>query len=355
MSESSKDSILQEDLEIIAKSNLPWEQLDGSSIFVTGATGLIGSQIVKALACRNRLFNAGIKILAGIRSLEKAKVVFADIFDNENLKFVVSDVSKNFEIEGPVDYLVHTASVTASKEFVTKPVEVIMTSVEGTRNFLELARTKQAKGAVYLSSMEAFGVVPASDKKSAEKDLGFIDLESPRSCYPESKRLSECLCAAYATEYSLPVKVARLSQTFGAGILYTENRVFAQFAKSAIEKHDIVLHTKGESYGNYCYTRDTVRAILTLLAKGNAGETYTVANEKSNVRICDMAKMVAEKLANNEIKVVFDIPESALTYGYAPDTALHLSSAKMRSLGWEPEIDLENSYRRMMQSMLNTK
>lgn len=355
MVESSKDPILQEDLEIIAKSNLPWKELDGSTIFVTGATGLIGSQIVKALICRNRLFDANIKVLAGIRSQEKAKVVFEDIYNNENLKYIVSDVSTPFQIFEGIDYLIHTASVTASKEFVTKPVEVITTSIEGTRNFLELARAKQAKGAVYLSSMEAFGVVPASEARSSEKDLGFIDLESPRSCYPESKRLSECLCAAYAVEYGLPVRSARLSQTFGAGILYSENRVFAQFAKSAIEKHDIVLHTKGESFGNYCYTRDTVRAILTLLVKGNAGETYTVANEHSNVRICDMAKMVAEKLANNQIKVVFDIPESALTYGYAPDTALHLSAAKMRGLGWVPEIDLETSYRRMMQSMLSTK
>ena len=65
--------------------------------------------------------------------------------------------------------------------------------------------------------------------------------------------------------------------------------------------------------------------------------------------------MVASKIANDKIKVVFDIPESALTYGYAPDTELHLSSAKMQALGWQPTVSLEETYRRMMQSMLNTK
>ena len=72
MLEAKKDSVLQEDLEIIAFSNVDWNLLDGSTILVTGATGLIGSQIIKALACRNRICNASIKILACVRNMEKA-------------------------------------------------------------------------------------------------------------------------------------------------------------------------------------------------------------------------------------------------------------------------------------------
>ena len=106
------------------------------------------------------------------------------------------------------------------------------------------------------------------------------------------------------------VRIARLSQTFGAGISYEENRVFAQFAKAAMNKTDIVLHTAGKSVGNYCYTRDAVMGILLLLVKGNDGEAYTVAHPEAHITIGDMAKMVAEKLANNEIKVVFDIPKA---------------------------------------------
>ena len=356
MLESSKDPILQEDLELVAKSkSIPWDALENRSILITGATGLIGSQIIKALVCRNRLFNSGIKILACVRDAEKAKRIYADIVGRPELVFVTGDVTKQFQVEERVDYIIHTASTTASKEFVTKPVEVIRTTLEGTQNILELAKQNESKGVVYLSSMEAFGVVPPSEKRATEKDLGSIDLANPRSCYPEGKRMAECICTAYATEYGVPVKVARLSQTFGAGITYTETRVFAQFAKAALEGHDIVLHTKGLSWGNYCYTRDTVTALLILLVKGNPGEAYTISNEASNVRIKDMAQMVASKIANDKIKVVFDIPESALTYGYAPDTELHLSSAKMQALGWQPTVSLEETYRRMMQSMLNTK
>jgi nucleoside-diphosphate-sugar epimerase len=230
-----------------------------------------------------------------------------------------------------------------------------MTAVNGTKNILDLAKDKTSLGVVYLSSMEAFGAPDPAKPYVKEDDLGYIDIHNPRSSYSEGKRICECMCSSYASEYNVPVKIARLSQTFGAGISYEENRVFAQFAKAAMNKTDIVLHTAGKSVGNYCYTRDSVMGILLLLVRGNNGEAYTVANPESNITIGNMAKMVAEKLADNEIKVIFDIPESAMTFGYAPDVNMRLNSDKLQALGWKPVIGLEESYRRMMGSMELTR
>lgn len=356
MIESKNDPILQEDLEInVSSTIIPWEKFENSTILITGATGLIGSQIIKTIACYNRIKKQKIKVLACIRNLEKAKIIFEDIFDRPEIKLIETDITKPFQIDEPVHYFIHTASFTSSQDFVNKPVDVIETSIYGTNNFLKLAVQKEAKGVVYLSSMEAFGIKNNSKELATEKDLGFIDLSNVRSCYPESKRLSENLCTAYASQYNLPVKVARLSQTFGAGILYSENRIFAQFAKSVIENKDIVLRTKGLSWGNYCYTRDTVQGILLLLTQGEKGETYTITNETTNIRIKDMAEMVANKIAMGNIKVIFNIPESNLTYGYAPDTELHLSSAKIRALGWEASVSLEEAYKRLIQSLRYNK
>lgn len=358
--ESPNDPVLQEDLEILSAKGLPIDKLKKSNILITGATGLVGSQLVRAIACCNRVNNAGITILAMVRSAEKAKAIFGGLIEREDIKLVIGDVTNPFSDyiseDTAVDYIIHTASVTASKTMVSMPVETISTSLNGTLNILELAKEKNSKGVIYVSSMETYGKFDSEGGISpliTEDKLGYIDPMAVRSNYPESKRMCENMCVAYNSEYGVPVKIARLSQTFGAGILPGENRVFAQFARSAMKGENIVLHTKGLSEGNYCYTRDTVEALILLLVKGENAQAYNISNEDTHTTIADMAKMVAEKIAGGSIEVVFDIPESN-TFGYAADTKMKLSSKKMRSLGWSPSVGLEEAYRRMIESMKYT-
>lgn len=350
-----KDPYLEEDLQGIAKKISAEKELFQSRIFVTGGTGLVGSEIVRALLKMNEMYDAGITVCTLVRKMEKAKAVYREEAENPSLEFVIGDLEKPLEVDGEIDYIIHTASPTASKFFVDHPVETLSIAIDGTRHVLELAKEKKSKGVVYLSSMEAFGITDPNLTSVKEDDLGYIDIHHVRSSYSEGKRVCELLCSCYAAEYGVPVRIARLAQTFGAGIPYEENRVFAQFAKSAIHKEDIVLHTDGMSVGNYCYTSEAVEAILLLLVKGENGQAYTVANEASNTTIRGMAEMVAEKIAHNEIKVIFDIPKDSLTYGYAPAVKIQLNSQKLRALGWEPKIGLEESYRRMIASMLATK
>ena len=346
--EAHNDSVLQKDLEWIADKE---ENLHDCTILVTGATGLIGSQIVKALLCKNRLKNTNIKVIALARSEEKVQKVFKDVLERENLRFVYGDILEQLSIEDKVDYIIHAASMTSSKDFINKPVETIESILYGTNNILKFAKDKEVKQVIYLSTMEVYGVDDWQNEKVTEEQLGYIDILKPRSSYPESKRLAENLCVSYWSEYGVPVKIARLAQTFGPGVTKDDNRVFAQFARSVINKKDIILHTTGKSVRNYCYIRDCILAILILLSKGKNGQAYTVVNENANISIKDMAEMVAKDIANNEIKVVIDIPDNIESYGYAPEENLKLSSKKIESLGWKAKIGLEESYRRMIESM----
>ena len=393
------DAVLQEDLEIIAGDDRLAAALEGKRILITGATGLVGSQLTRSLACMNRMRDNGMRIYGVIRSTQKARKIYGEAFLQRNdVRLLQGDItspdlpallqhqiaetfgspdkessadkirnseegvsvcasdssdSPSHDNAGTVDLVIHGASVTASKVMVEKPVETILTAVEGTKHLLDFARAAGAKSFVYLSSMEMYGNLEA-DTLATEDRLGWLDLMNVRSDYPESKRLCENLCIGYGHEYGLNVKIARLAQTFGAGILEGENRVFAQFTRSAMQGEDIVLHTRGLSEGNYCYTRDAVRGILTIAAYGANGQAYNVANEAAHTTIADMAQMVAECIAGGAIRVVYDIPESNV-FGYAADTKLRLDSSKLRFLGWEPEVGLEEMYRRLIASMSSNR
>lgn len=339
-------SVLEEDLRTAA-DRVPVSELNGRTVFVTGATGLIGSQICKSLL----LSDADITVVAMIRSEEKANAVFSDFLGDSHLEFYKGDITAPLTYTGGVDYIVHGASPTASKYFVEHPVETIQVALRGSNSVLEFAREKAVKGMVYLSSLEVYGVPDGTRETITETDYGYLDPMSVRSSYSEGKRLVETLCVSYASEYGVPVKVARLSQTFGAGVEYNDGRVFAEFARCLIEKKDIILHTEGKTVRTYCYTRDAVSAILTILTKGAPGEAYNVTNRDTACSIREMAELVASLEPDAGIQVRVEVPEDLASFGYNPTMIIRLDPAKLESLGWKPEVGLEEMFRRLIAGM----
>ena len=337
-------NILEEDLRYISNFDLPFEKMKGKRVLVTGATGLIGVSIVRSL-----LAIGDIEVIAFVRNQEKAKNIYGDLI-GDSLKLYISNIVDEIKMADTIDYIFHCASITTSKLMIEKPVETIMTSLEGTKNVLNFAREKECESIVYISSMEVYGAFNES-KVIKEEDMGFINPLKVRSNYPECKRMCENMCISYFYEYGVPVKIARLAQTFGAGILPGENRIFAQFAKSVIEGKDIILHTEGKSEGNYCYTRDCMTGLLTILLKGKNGEAYNVSNPETHTNIAGMAELVAKKISKNKIKVIYEIPEANI-FGYANDTKMKLNSDKLQNLGWYPSVGLEESYIRMIDDMI---
>lgn len=316
------------------------------SYLITGATGYIGSMLVKHI----REKDGQARITALVRDRRRAEamlpegvcVITADLTDRAEMK----------KLDAACDYLIHCASVTKSSEMIAHPVEAAESIVNATQNVLELARRCGVESMVYLSSMEVYGVLDCgAAHRAAEHEAarGTVELLDVRSCYPMGKRMAENFCYCYYKEYGVPVKIARLAQTFGGGVLPEENRVFAQFARAAREGRDIVLHTRGESVGNYCGIRDAVEGILVILEKGENGQAYNVVNEQNTMTIREMAELVAEKIARNRIRVIFDIPAEN-TYGYARDTGLRLSGEKLRKLGWMPVQGMEEMYLELLLS-----
>ncbi len=350
-SANNEMTVLDKDLHEIAENPMLMDFPDNSTILITGASGLIGSQIVKALALHNRIKEKNIKLIALLRNMEKAHKVFGSLIDNSEIQIYLRDITQNISIEEPVDYVVHCASATSSRYFVEKPVETIRTALAGTKNILEFARTKNVKKAVYLSSLEVYGTPDPAKHYVSETDYGYIDPIQVRSSYSEGKRMAECMCVSYASEYQVPVTIARLSQTFGAGVAYDDGRVFAEFARCVIEKKNIMLHTAGRTVRSYCYTKDAVNAILCLLLRGEPGEAYNVTNMDTAVSIREMAGLVSTLSPDSSTAVELDIPENIEAFGYNPEMVIRLDSRKLMKLGWQPTVGLREMYERLIQSM----
>ena len=337
--------ILEEDfLRTATDAVIPWERLSGRTLLVTGATGLIGSLLVKTLLYRADRFGTDVSIVAQVRSRARAERIFAGqrSFWGNRLFFLEADVTAPYADDFSADYIIHAASSTASRDFVEKPVDVIATALQGTRNILELAKHSRPQSVVYLSSMEVYGRLP--HELVTEQDSGRLDPMAVRSSYPQSKRMAESMCAAYASQYGVRVSTARLTQTFGAGVRPDDNRVFAQFARSAMQKKDIVLCTTGQTKRDYLYTADAVRGLLSILLLAKGGEAYNISNPESYITIYDMARLCL-KFGATAVRCELNEQEARK---YNEEVHIRLDNSRLNALNRFDRVPLEEMFQRMI-------
>jgi nucleoside-diphosphate-sugar epimerase len=342
-----ENSILWDDLKaIISDESIAWSSFHDKTILVTGATGMIGSLLVKALAWRSIYYKTDIRIIATVRSPSSAQALFAAILQaGASLEFLQWDAREQLETDKGIDFIVHGAAVTSSKQYIQEPLQTIMTTIEGTISTLELAQKKNISSMVYLSSMEVYGESD-SNRKITENDFFSLDCASVRSSYSESKRIAETLCVAYWKDRSVPVMIARLAQTFGAGMKLSDNRIYAEFARCALNQNDIRLMTKGESAHSFVYTADAAAALLTLLSKGEPGLAYNIANEDSYTSMREMAELVCREQGIG--LQVLDTDSASSARGFAPPHKMNLDATRLKNLGWTAKVSLRDMYRRLI-------
>lgn len=312
--------------------------LKNKTILITGSTGNVGSIIVKFLLVLNKYCSMGIKIVCIVRNSQKAKMIFGD--DINSLILIETDILNKIQYNETVDYIIHGANITNSKFYTEKPVDTIITMIDGTKNILDLAVEKNIKSFVYLSSMEVYGSLESDNLE--ENTYGVIDFLLPRSSYSEGKRMAESLCHAYFTQYNIPCKCARLSQLIGVGLDIYDSRFPSYLIRSILKNRDIILNTDGMSCRNSIYTLDAVTGIFFILLKGVSGESYNVAASDSALTIKDTVLLVANSL-ESEIKLRFDIRQNC----FAPSTHVNLSNKKLTALGWSEKTSYIDSYIKM--------
>lgn len=315
------------------------------SIFITGASGLIGGFLYKYFIKMNARFNTNAKIFCLIRDLNRIEKEF----QNSEVIWVIGDIRYKLSLNEHVDFIFHCASPTDSKFFAKNPVETIDTAYQGTNNILNFAKENGCESLVYLSSLESYGINLDKDRIIDESFLGEISLSDVRSSYPESKRMCENLCYCFHAQYQVPVKIARLTQVISF-FEETDNRFVASLVKSVRNNEPIVMQTTGESSRPYIYISDAINALLHILIKGISGETYNVATPTTYISAFNFASNVMHKYLNKDV----DLKLNPGNFFLKP-TYMNLNMDKLTSLGWIANYDLEQSFERVLHYYLHKK
>jgi len=332
--------LYQEDLKAIL--SVPGiDTLSGKTVLVTGATGLIGVQLIDALMLLGGDSSSKqVRIIAVGRSKSKAKDRLGEYFDRENFCFLEHDITMPFP-ELTADFIIPLASNTHPMAYSQYPVETIMANVKGAEHALELARKCDAT-VLYPSSVEVYG--NATDSAPfAESATGKLNLSNSRSCYTESKRLSESLCQSYFSEFGVDVRIARLSRVFGPTMLSSDTKASSQFIQKAVSGDDIVLKSTGEQYFSYTYVADAVAALLYILLHGESAVAYNISNPACDCHLKDFAAICA-RIAGTSL--TFDLPSETERKGYSVATQAILDSTMLKNLGFTPRFCIEDAISR---------
>lgn len=333
-----------EDVNLVASESLPWEKLHNRSIFFSGATGLIGSFLVDVLMQKNENgLNCTIYTLG--RSAEKAKNRFLKWWDNRYFIFIQNDINNPLVLNelGNIDYVMHLASNTHPALYSLDPIGTINTNIIGLQNMLHFAAMHKSTRFLFASSNEIYGQNRGDVEFFDESYCGYIDSNTLRAGYPESKRCGEALCQAYKSQEGLDVVIARLTRSYGPTMLMSDTKAISQFIKKGIANEDIVLKSSGTQYYSYTYMADAVSGLLWILLAGKKGEAYNIAEEHSDIMLKDLAAIIAEIKGR---EVVFEAPDAVEAAGYSKATKARLDGHKLQELGWEPKFDIRSGIRR---------
>lgn len=316
------------------------KDLNGKSLLMIGASGMVGSFLVDTIMFANDYLGIDIKVYAMGRNRKKLEERFEKYQSNDFFEIVEGNVTEPLDPSIKADYIIHGASNTHPRAYATDPIGTIMTNLAGTEQVLKHAVATNATRTLFLSTVEIYGENRGDVDKFKEDYCGYIDCNTLRAGYPEGKRVSESLCQAYIAKHDLDIVIPRLCRTFGPTMLLSDSKASSQLILNAAREEDIVLKSEGKQYFSYIYVGDAVSAILHLMIHGKNGEAYNVSEEAFDLQLRDLAGKLAE--INNK-KVIFELPDETEKKGFSKASTAILDNQKLKETGWDSVFTLEES------------
>jgi len=318
----------------------------GRSFIITGAAGLIGSYLVDLLIVAKRELGIGVRVIACDRNADLLNERFPPEYDDVVIRCPM-DICRDALPEDKVDYVVHAASNTSPYDYANKPVDTILTNILGTNVLCEYAIRNGVKRFLFCSSVEAYGRNNGDVDAFTEDYSGYVDCNTVRANYPSAKRCSEALLNGYAAEYpEFDFVTARIGRFYGPTVLKNDNKAPTQFIRNAVNRESIVLKSAGTQLFSWGYVGDCATALLALLAKGERGQTYNVADPGSCKMLKDFAAIAAQA-GNGKLEYV---EQSAVEQaGYSKITKATMDTSKMEALGWSAKYHLDTGIPRTVE------
>lgn len=330
-------AVVDNDLREILSTPVPWDSLDGKTVLVSGASGMIPAYAVYTLLALNEARDAGITVIGLVRNLAKAKSVLAAILDRPDFVLVEGDVQDDIVIDRPVDLVIHGASPARPALHAGSPVDTIRANVQGAFGLLDLCVRSGGAHFVLMSSAEVYGQRADDGSLVSESDYGSVDILNPRACYTEGKRAAETIAVSYHAQHGVPITVARFGHIYGPGMALDDGRVQADFTADVVAGRDITLNSDGSARRTYTYLGDAVAGMFAAILQGES-TAYNISDRHGFITIRELAEAFTAARPDSGLQVRFraDVDLSK----YNPVKGQGLDDTRLRALGWAPHVGL---------------
>lgn len=302
-------------------------------VLITGGAGFIGSHLCDLLLAHGHTVICLDNLITGSRDN------IAHLVDHERFIFFLHDVTVPIHIDGPLDAILHLASLPSPVDYIEMPIKTLKVGSLGTLHALGLAR---AKGARFLlaSTSEVYGDPLVHPQP--ETYWGNVNPIGPRGVYDESKRFSEALTMAYHRTHGMETRIARIFNTYGPRMRINDGRVVPNFVRQALRGEPLTVYDDGTRTRSFCYVSDLVEGLYRLLLSDEV-EPVNLGNPQE-ITILELAKTIVA-LTESASAITLVTPGDARTQD-DPQTRQPDITRARTLLGWEPQIALEEGLRR---------
>ncbi len=296
---------------------------------ITGGAGFLGSHLCE------RLIHEGWDVLCVDSLLTGQKDNLQPLLGGDRFEYMTHDVTTPFEVEGPLDQVLHLASPASPVDYLRWPIETLRVGALGTLQALELATSK---GAVFFlaSTSESYGDPLVHPQP--ETYWGNVNPVGPRSVYDEAKRYAEAATMAYHRTHDLRVRIARIFNTYGPRMRRQDGRAVPTFIQQALAGEPLTVHGDGSQTRSLCYVEDLIEGIYRLILSEEVGPV-NIGNP-NEITIAQLATSIRDAVGSSSrvVNVARPVDDPELR---RPDITL-----ARRVLGWEPSVTLEEGLAR---------